>query len=284
MLRGGLVSLQNALDRLKPSEKKAALYILAHPDEALMISVQQLSDRCGVSEATIVRLTKSLQMKGLQELKMRIAGDLSSEPAARSYGEIKPGSSADDIMQSVAANNIRSIQDTLAVLSPEEVVRAADALHAARRIYIFGIGASATVARDFKQKLTRINKWCDTSPDLYTQMTSAVLLEQRDVAFGISYMGETEEVLGAAALAKRQGATVITLTKSGPSRLEKLGDIRLYASSVEQPIRSGATSSRIAQLSVIDMLFTVMASRNPDTIIPLLEKTRNAVSLSEPQA
>jgi DNA-binding MurR/RpiR family transcriptional regulator len=278
MMNGGLVALKAVLDQLKPSERKVAEYILEHPKEVVKLSVQKLAEYSGVSEATIIRLSKTMNMKGFQELKLRIAGDLSSNIPTGTYEEIRMGASVETIIQAVSNNNKQSIQDTVSVLSAEEVERAAEALSQARKIDVYGMGASAVIAQDITQKLSRINWWCQAYSDFHAQLTSAVTLTERDVAFGISYSGQTNEIIESLTEAKKQGATIITMTKFGSSPVADLGDIRLFTSSVEQSIRSGAMASRIAQLNVVDILFITIASRRQDKVIPMLDKTRLAVS------
>lgn len=277
-MNGGLVALKAILDQLKPSERKVADYILDNPKEVVKLSVQKLAEYSGVSEATIIRLSKTMSMKGFQELKLRIAGDLSSNIPSGCYEEIKMGATVEEIIQAVSNNNKQSIQDTTSVLSVEEVEKAAEALSKARKIDVYGMGASAVIAMDIHQKLSRINWWCQAYPDFHAQLTSAVTLTENDVAFGISYSGQTGEIIETLTEAKKQGATIITLTKFGSSPVAELGDIRLFTSSVEQSIRSGAMASRIAQLNVVDILFITIASRQQDKVIPMLDKTRLAVS------
>jgi DNA-binding MurR/RpiR family transcriptional regulator len=187
------------------------------------------------------------------------------------------GASVEAIIQAVSNNNKQSIQDTTAVLSSEEVGKAAEVLSKARKIDVYGMGASAVIAQDVYQKLSRINWWCQAYSDFHAQLTSAVTLTNKDVAFGISYSGQTDEIIQSLTEAKKQGATIITLTKFGSSPVADLGDIRLFTSSVEQSIRSGAMASRIAQLNVVDILFITIASRQQNKVIPMLEKTRLAV-------
>ncbi|TMV46905.1 MurR/RpiR family transcriptional regulator [Paenibacillus mesophilus] len=277
-MNGGLVALKAILDQLKPSERKVADYILEYPKDVVKLSVQKLAEYSGVSEATIIRLSKTMNMKGFQELKLRIAGDLSSNLPSGTYEEIKMGATVEEIIQAVSNNNKQSIQDTVSVLSSEEVEKAAEALSKARKIDVYGMGASAVIAQDIHQKLSRINWWCQAYADFHAQLTSAVTLTENDVAFGISYSGQTDEIIQSLTEAKKQGATIITLTKFGSSPVAELGDIRLFTSSVEQSIRSGAMASRIAQLNVVDILFLTIASRQQDKVIPLLDKTRLAVS------
>lgn len=275
---GGLIRLKEVLTELKPSERRVADYILARPEQVVQLSVHKLAELSGVSEATVIRLTRSLSMSGYQELKLRIAGDLPKKTVSDGYQEIRLGGTVESIITAVSNNNQQSIHDTVSLLSVEEVTRAAEVMSTARKIDVYGVGASAVIAYDLKQKLSRINWWCEAHSDFHAQLTSAVTLTEGDVAFGISYSGQTEDIIQSLTEAKRQGATLISLTKFGKSPVSDAADIRLFTSYVEQNIRSGAMASRIAQLNVIDVLFVTIVSQLHEEIIPRLEKTRLAVS------
>jgi DNA-binding MurR/RpiR family transcriptional regulator len=279
LLNSGLVSIREALQTLKPTERKVAEYILEHPEKVMNVSVQKLAELAGVSEATIVRLAQSLHMKGFQDLKLRIAADLakSSNNMSTSYQEIQLDGSIPALIQSVSHNNIKSIQDTLTILSAEDVEKAINCLSKARRVYIFGVGASSVIAQDFRQKLSRINRWCEAAADFDSQATLAANMTEEDVAFGISYSGQTENIIQALQIAKESGATIISLTKFGSNPVEETADIRLFTSSLEQSIRSGAMASRMAQLNVIDILYVGVARLSYDESFMALEKTRKAV-------
>ncbi|MDE8563204.1 MurR/RpiR family transcriptional regulator [Anoxybacillus rupiensis] len=278
-MKGGFISIQEALDSLKPAERKAAEYILTHAEEVVHLSIQKLSEQANVSEATIIRLARTLNCKGFRELKLKIAVDLAkqNEPSGSSYQEIPIDGSMASIIASVSNNSIQSIQDTLSVLSIDAVEKAVHALSRARKIAVYGIGASAVIAQDLKQKLTRINRWCEAAFDYDTQGMMSANLTETDVAFGISYSGQTEGIIQALALAKTNGATVISLTKFGVNPVSELADISLYTSSLEKSIRSGAMSSRISQFNVIDILYVGIVSRAYEESIAALDRTREAV-------
>jgi DNA-binding MurR/RpiR family transcriptional regulator len=74
---------------------------------------------------------------------------------------------------------------------------------------------------------------------------------------------------------------VISLTKFGDNPVSELADITLYASSLEKSIRSGAMSSRISMLNIVDILYIGVASENYEESIEKLEKTRKAVRQSK---
>ncbi|MCY9661737.1 MurR/RpiR family transcriptional regulator [Paenibacillus chondroitinus] len=282
MLKGGLVSIEAAMASLTPSERKVAQYILEHPQEVVSLSVQKLAELASVSEATIIRLSRSLHFKGFQELKMRVAGDLSQTSLpTEAYQEINANSSVGELIKSVTTNNIVSIQDTLTVLSPESVEKAIQTLSAARKIGVFGVGASGVIAEDFKQKLSRINRWCEIGTGFDAQATIAANLLPGDVVFGISYTGQTEDMIRSLAVAKKNGAVVITLTRFGANPVAELADIQLFISTLEKSIRSGAMASRIAQLNVIDILYVGIAGCHYEESVKSLDMTRQAVSVGK---
>ncbi len=109
-------------------------------------------------------------------------------------------------------------------------------------------------------------------------------VEEGDVVFGVSFSGQTFEVAKILEMANRKGATTISLTKYGSSPVSDQADIRLYTSTTKEPtFRSGATSSRIAQLHVIDILFISVASQQYEETIEHLDDTREAIGfLREP--
>ncbi|NEW07847.1 MurR/RpiR family transcriptional regulator [Paenibacillus sp. SYP-B3998] len=273
---GGLVRLREVYDKLNPSEKKVADYILQHPTELVDLSVAQLADNSGASQAAIIRLCKSMGIKGYQDLKIKVVGDLRQEES-EGYQEIRPHDSITTIIQHVSNNNIQSIRDTVKILDPAQVERAIDALNQSNRIYIYGVGASNLIAMDAQQKFLRMGRTCFSFADPHVQLTSAVGLKPGDIVVGISYSGETKEVIRALELAKERGSMTISITKYGSSTLSRLSDIPLCTSSTENEIRSGAMASRITQLNVIDILYLGVASRDYEHSVKHLEESRKAI-------
>jgi len=277
-MNGGLVRLREMMEELNPSERKVADYILQYPDEIVGLSIAQLAESSGASQAAIVRLCKTMGLKGYPDLKLKVAGDLrESDSEGGGYQDISPQDSIPTIIQNVSNNNIQSIRDTIKILDPVKVEEAVGALAKAKRIYFYGLGASNLIAQDAQQKFLRINKVCFTFADPHVQLTSAVTLTPEDVAVGISYSGETKQVIAALKTARLQGATTISIAKYGNTTLSSHADIPLCISSTEHQIRSGAMASRITQLNVIDILYLGVASLEYEQSVTYLEKSRQAI-------
>ncbi|WJH36648.1 MurR/RpiR family transcriptional regulator [Paenibacillus sp. CC-CFT747] len=279
-MNGGLVRLKELYQDLKPSEQIAASYILQNPERMLQLSIAQLADESGSSQAAIVRLCKSMGVTGYQNLKLMVAGDLQQGQTSLNgsgYQEIRPGESVENIIASVAGNNMQSIQDSVKVLDPAVVRQAIEAMDRAQRIFFYGIGASNLIAMDAQQKFMRISKTALAFADPHVQLTASVSLGKRDVAVGISYSGETKAVIAALRSAREQGAETVSITKFGNTTLSGYADYPLFISSTEHEIRSGAMASRIAQLNVIDILYLGVASRNYNYAVQQLELSRKAI-------
>ncbi|MEG0693595.1 MAG: SIS domain-containing protein, partial [Oscillospiraceae bacterium] len=136
----------------------------------------------------------------------------------------------------------------------------------ATSIRIFGMGVSGLVGEDLYYKLLRIGKTVFHNRDAHVQLTYASNMKQGDVAVLISYSGITSEVLELLDIAKKTGATTVVITKYAKNDFTSRADYVLHTSTPEIDMRSGATSSRIAQLTIVDVLFTAIASKEYQNI------------------
>lgn len=275
---GGLVMLSEMLPKLPPSERKIASYILSKPEESISLTAKELGKRSETSSAAVIRLCKSLDLSGFQDLKLRIAGDLQKKdkPAFR---DIEPDEPAFSIIEKVTTNTIQTIQETSELLSTQELARAVDAIRKAPAVHFFGVGASGIIAQDAQQKFLRINKSATAFTDLHVAGILVANAGKDDVVFGISFSGQTAEVAKLLELAAKKGVTTISLTRYGSSQVTEQADIRLYTSATREPsFRSGATASRIAQLHVIDILFMSVASQQYSDTVARIDETREAVN------
>lgn len=274
-----IVKLNQMMRDLAPSERKVARYISENLSDAVGLSVEELSIRCNSSKAAVIRLCKSIGCKGYRDLAIQLASELAvhQNDGVEEYYDINVGDDVETILRNVSHHNAKAIEDTLALTDADLVRRAADLLFRAEHIDFYGIGASAIVAQDAQYKFMRINKYATAYSDPHLQLTSAVNLGENGVGVAISWSGETTDVVEAASKAKESGATVIAITKYGTTSLQKYADIHFGLSAPEASIRCGATSSRIAQLNMIDMLFYSIVSRNYPVLKDYLKRSYTEV-------
>ncbi|MBS4218770.1 MurR/RpiR family transcriptional regulator [Bacillus sp. FJAT-49711] len=274
---GGLVMLSEMMTKLPPSEKKIAEFIIENPRDAISLTASELGKRSSTSGAAVIRLCKSLDLKGFQELKLRIAGDL-QKTSHQEVRDIEPNESKYTIIEKMTTNSIQTIKETAELLSAEELTKAIKAIENANAIHFFGVGASYIIAQDAQQKFLRINKQATAFNDIHMAATVVANFRKEDVVVGISFSGNTAEVAKILELANKVGANTISLTKYGSSIVSEQADIHLYTSATREPtFRSGATSSRIAQLHAIDILFMCVASQQYEETVKHIDDTREAI-------
>lgn len=260
-------------------ERKLADYVLRYPAVAVQLTITELSGQSGSSTATISRFCKLFQCQNFPEFKRRLATELVHRTSSpNKYQDIVAGNPLTDIVHAITANHMRSLTDTTRLLDVASLRSAIAALHNAGRIDVYGSGTSGMVAQDLFHKLIRIGKATAALSDPHLQLTSAASLTSRDVAVGISYSGETLETVHALRTAADQGATAISITKFGSNGLADIASIRLFTSSAEAGMRRGDMASRMAQLHIVDILFTGLVSEHFEEYVPRLERSFQTVT------
>lgn len=274
-----MLKLREIRENLTPAEKKVAEYVLAFPEEVPRYSIKELANKSKTSDASVVRLCKTLGYEGYRQFIVSISAELASrsQEGGDEYTDIQPGDDLNTIIKNVSLNNCRSIEDTMMVIDNDGIKKAVELLSAARRIVFYGIGASGLVCMDAQQKFMRINKICHAYTDGHSQLTSASMLAKGDVAVIISNTGTTSEIVDTLKLVKETDASIIAITRYGKSILSANADVVLFFSTPEITIRSGAMGSRIAMLNIVDILFSGVANMEYKNIKKYLNKTYNVL-------
>ena len=276
---GVLVQLRGLRPSLSPAEDRVAEQVLADAKAAAALTISELAVRASTSETTVLRFCKRLGLPGYPQLRLALAAE-SAQPRAlvAAATDINEDDSIDDIISKVAFADASAVEETAHQLDRDALSAAAEAIATASRVDIYGIGASAIVGTDAQQKLHRIGVIAFSWNDPHLALTSAALLRAGDVAIGISHSGTTRETIESLGKARSQGATTVAITNFPLSRLVDSADIVLTTAARETSLRSGATASRIAALTVIDCLYIAVAQRDPARSRQAVVDTREAVS------
>lgn len=274
--------MRAARPALPPSERLIAQLFLDNPAEAANLSIAELATRCGTSTTSVVRFYKRIGYDHYKDLRIDLIREVTREKMQNAdlltvSGDINQDDSLDDIVSKVALNETLSIADTAKALDTQALARAVDLVKAARRVDSFGVGASAFVGLDLQQKLSRIGRTALNWPDSHAAWTSAATLHASCVAIAVSHSGATRDTVEFLTIAREAGAATIALTNFSDSPLADAADVVLTTAARETRFRSGALGSRIAQLMVVDCLFTAVAQASYDDSMAALRRTYEAV-------
>jgi len=277
-----LVRIRGSLPSLRPAERRVAEAVLADPAATAELSISALARQCATSESTVMRLCRSLGLDRFPEFRLALAraatrAETRHGDGVQLTGDISPTDTLADIVAKIGFSDARAIEDTTSTLDLDALRGAADAVARARRIDIYGTGASGFVCLDLHQKLHRIGLFASAWLEPHAALTSAALLTDQDVALGISHTGTTIDTIEPLRLAGSRGATTIAITNFGGSPITEGTGLVLTTAARETTFRSGATSSRIAQLAVVDCLFVAVAQQSYDRTVRAIENTFAAV-------
>ena len=273
-----LIKVRGTLPNLRPAEQRVAELVLADPAGVSESSITTVARRCQTSETTVLRFCRAIGLGGYPDLRIALARAALAEESEQTSGQpttgqIDPEDSLADVVAKITRADERAIADTAAVLDLAVLERAVDAVATAPRVDIYGVAASGLVGADLHHKLHRIGKISYVWTDPHLALTSAAVLGSGDVAVAISHTGTTVDTVDTVRVAQQRGATTIAITNFAGSPIAAYADLLLLTAARETTFRSGAMSSRIAQLALVDCLFAGVAQRSYDQAIKALENT-----------
>ncbi|WP_162830638.1 MurR/RpiR family transcriptional regulator [Amycolatopsis thermalba] len=275
-----LVRIRSLLPGLARAEQRVAKVVLDDPSAVARRSITEVALAASTSETTVTRFCKAVGVGGYPQLRIALAADTARSEARSTRnlgGEIAVDDDLAAVVGKVSFADARAVEETAEQLDIATLQRVIDLLADAGRTDVYGVGASAFVAADLQQKLHRIGRVCFAWSDTHIMLTSAAVLGAGDVAIGVSHTGATTDTVEALQVVREHGATTVALTNFPRSPITEVADYVLTTAARETTFRSGATASRIAQLTVIDCLFIGVAQRHMDSASAALEATRDAV-------
>ena len=249
---GVLEAIRQGYASLRKSERKVADIILADPGVLARMNMVTLASEAGVSQPTVARLSKQIGCSGFAELKLKMVQEVAAGspfvPGNVDY--LDDSSQLTHKIFTTAATTLLSVRDSL---DTDEVERAGQMLASASRIEFLGCGTSGVVAQDAYQRFCRLDIRCGYHQDSVMQSVASSTLGPGDVAVIVSYTGRTRSTVELAKACHLSGASIIGITTQG-SPLAQLSDVVLDARITEDTEIYLPTSSRLAQLAIVDVL------------------------------
>lgn len=273
-----ITKIQGSKKMMSGAELRVAQFILDNREQTLNLTVTELAEKAGVSDATVVRFCRTMGYKGYQDFKINLASDMAQPNVPVVPGEFSQTDSVSDLICKVIRSEMGALEETIATLDAKQMEDIASLILHARRVVFFGTGGSLMVAMDAMHKFLKIGIKATVQMDSDIQKMESSLMEKGDVAIAISHSGSSSHVLECVRNAQEGGAKVIGITTIGKSPLQKVCDYLLMSPTKEFVFRSESVSARIAQLSILDCLVAIMSYMDYDSSKEAIRKTRQATS------
>ena len=271
-MSSALIRLRERSAQFSSTERGVAERILAEPRLVVDLSVHELAQKTFSSPSTIVRMCAHTGYSGYKEFRRDVTYELArrEQDLRGRKQEIQHSDSLEQIIDKITDANILSLEETRELMDVEVLRSSVEVIRRSRVIYLFGMGASLCAAKDAYLKFLRLNKLCIINEDWHSQLVQSFNATAQDAALVFSYSGATAEVIECL---KHRGTPMIAITRCIQSPVSDLADYKLYTAANESLFRSGAMSSRMSQLNVVDILLTALANADYDQSVDQLSRT-----------
>lgn len=223
-------------DGMSAELQVAARYVLDHPRDVALLSMREQARQAGVRPATMTRFAKRIGLSGYDDIRglyadaLRGGGlDFASKAGAQLESQKLRGDKA------LAAEMLQTLQGQLLRLAQPEaldrLVKAADLLSSARRIYCLGLRSSHSAAWHAHYILSFLG---DRS--VFLDAMAGIGADQLrnaapgDVLLVVSVAPYTKATVEIAQYAAAQGITLVAITDSEVAPLAQLAECTIVVS------------------------------------------------------
>ena len=277
MARSAISTIRSYYPNLSRLHQKIADYIFAQPQSVSELTINELAEKVDVSTASISRFAKTVGYTSYREFSMELANVKADGAQSTIFKKIDP----DDSMNTMARKTFQAMIDAListqAVLHEETLDEAVEWILRAHQLAFFGLGGSSVAALDGYHKFLRTSINSEYYPDYDVQLMQAAKLTENDCAIMISHSGENQQTLTVLNQLKRNHVPVIAITSYGRSSLAQKADIALLSLADQVNQRSDGIYTLIAQLALIDSLFTIVAMKLSHRTEAVMHRVRQAI-------
>lgn len=251
---------------LTASEKKVADYLLSHQSKSQHLSISQLAEASQVAEATVSRFCRRLGYKGYNIFRLALAKTGTGIEGILNplSGEVLDSDSFSDVCSKLYTSNTNAMAQTVSLAREEDYKMAADILEQADKVLCMGQGGSMIMAQEAAHLFSTIFGKYFAVSDSHTQMVYAVNVREKDAVLFFSYSGATKDLVETLSQVKARGAKVILITHFPRCPGAEYADVVLQCGADEGPLQLGSIGARVAQLFLLDILFSELCRRNLD--------------------
>lgn len=247
------------------AEKKIADYIIENKEEVIEMTISELANKAGSSEATVTRFCKKCNMKGFHHLKLTLAQEIvdSKKEKIAISGSVSEDNIKDSL-NNILGNKIEELKQTISMINEKELKEMLDILKKARTVQFVAVGNTIPIALDGCYKLNQIGIPAVANTIWETQIAYTYNLSKDDVVIAISNSGASKRLIDVIDIATEREATTIAITNSDNSPLAKMCKYHIRTSTREKLFLSEYYFSRISAMTVIEILYLFLTVGKDD--------------------
>lgn len=247
------------------AEKKIADYIVNNREKLIDMTISELAESAGASEATVTRFCKKCNLKGFHHLKITLAKEVVD--LKKDEISISGNVSEDNIslsLNNILLNKIEELKQTVSMIDEGDFKEILNIIKKGRSVQFAAVGNTIPVALDGCYKFNQIGITAIANTIWETQISYTYNLSNEDVVIIISNSGASRRLIDVAKAAMEQGATTIAITNSDNSVLAKICNHHIKTATREKLFLEEYYFSRISAMTVIEILYLFLTVGKED--------------------
>lgn len=239
--------IESHLSQMTDLEQRIAQFFIQDAQVTDDLSAQTLAHKLHISKAALTRFAKKCGFAGYREFVFRYLNQAQEESRSQPIPY-------NQLTQQVLKDYDIVSQRSQDLIDEEQLLRVAQMIDAAERVYFFGKGSSGLVAREMKLRFMRLGVICEalTEQDSFTWTTS--ILDERCLVIGFSLSGQTVSVIDSLHKAHLKGAQTVLLTTGLPDLAQNFSEV-ITVATLNHLHYGQRISPQIPLLMVIDLLY-----------------------------
>lgn len=256
---------------LTKSERRIANYLRKNQEASAFLSASELSDRLGLSEATVVRFARTMGFPSYPAMRTLLQDNFRQRVthSARLRSKLDELRDDGDIFEQVTVSEIDYLTQALQTVDRNELAKAVEMMIDRDHIYVYGTGPSVTLIDLLNVRLTRFGKYIIPLTTAGREVLEPLLtMSSKDLLFAIGFFDVNPSLQIVLEHAAEVNCPVILLT-------DTLGSIIGDKANVILEAKRGAVSafhSLVVPMTIINTLLLAIANQDQTRIIGNLDE------------
>jgi DNA-binding MurR/RpiR family transcriptional regulator len=256
------------------SEKQVVDYLLEQQRNIQNKTTAEIAAATFSSKSTLVRIAKKLNYSGWTALKADFLNELDYLDKSVSCIDANyPFTKRDSLMtiaNKIARLEIESIEDTLSLITHDDLRKVVDMIAKSSEINIFAASNNLLVAQEFSHQMSRIKREVKIHSIQGEILFNAYLAKQDSCGLIITYSGETGSLNQVAKLLFEQNIPVITITSMGENTTARYADAILRLCTREKLYSKISTYSTDAAINyLLNVIYSCVFALDYDANVAL---------------
>lgn len=243
------------------TEKNIADYIMKHKQDIPNMTIAELAKKSQVSEASVTRFCKKIEVGGFHSLKINLA----QVSFPKEIATIEEATLAQQL-EHIKENKLSEITQTMNFIHLEPLEAVLDKFQKANKIIFLAYGNTIPVALDAAYRFNQIGIFSVAFEIWDASLSMLLNLTKEDLVVVISNSGETKELIKAINWCQDNNVYTISITNNQQSPIALLSNQHLLTATRERLFQRDYYFSRISAMLMIETIFLLLSFNNPERL------------------